>query len=232
MSHIFVTHSHLDHSPLAAQLSRDLAAPVYAFGDSHAGRSAIMQELLRTGLSEGGEGRDETFAPDIHLHDGQTVSGPWGAMTALHTPGHMANHMCFLFGEQLFVGDHVMGWASSLVSPPDGDLTDFMASCEKLMTVRAAVQHSGHGAPILQPQARLRWLIDHRRARERQIRAALGAAPADARTLAKAIYADAPPALLPAATRNVFAHLIDLYQRKTVTTEHVLSQDAVFEIRP
>ncbi|MBT8411798.1 MAG: MBL fold metallo-hydrolase, partial [Octadecabacter sp.] len=129
VSHILVTHSHLDHSPLARALSQATDAPVLAFGDSNAGRSVAMQELAASGLMGGGEGVDPTFAPDILVADGDTITGDGWALTALHTPGHFGNHLSFLWGDVAFTGDHLMDWATSLVSPPDGDLTDFMASC-------------------------------------------------------------------------------------------------------
>jgi len=123
-----------------------------------------------------------------------------------------------------------MGWASSLVSPPDGDLTDFMASCDKLQAQVWRVFHPGHGAPISDPAARLSWLISHRRARETAILAALANGPADAAALATQIYIDTPAALMGAATRNVFAHLVDLTGKSTVSPVNQLSDTAKFRL--
>jgi len=113
VSHIIVTHSHLDHSPLARPLADATGAPILAFGNSTTGRSAVMAELAKTGLMGGGEGVDPTFYPDIELTDGETIDGDGWALTALHTPGHFGNHMSFLWGEDAFTGDHLMGWATS-----------------------------------------------------------------------------------------------------------------------
>jgi len=140
----------------------------------------------------------------------------------------MGNHMCFVWGDAIFCGDLVMGWASSLVSPPDGDLTDFMASCALLQDHAPKIMHSGHGAPILDPSARLDWLIAHRRAREAQILDALDAGPRTPGDLAQAIYTETPAALLPAATRNVFAHLIDLMGKNEVICDGATAEDALF----
>ncbi|RBI84913.1 MBL fold metallo-hydrolase [Rhodosalinus halophilus] len=230
ITHILVTHAHLDHAPLARRLSDATGAPVLAFGDARSGRSAVMRRLAAEGLAGGGEGVDAGFAPDIALADAAEVEGDGWRLAALHTPGHFGNHMCFAWreAEALFTGDLVMGWASSLVSPPDGDLTDFMASCARLASVRWQSFHPGHGAPVEDPAARLDWLIAHRRSREAQIRAALAEAPGSPDALARRIYADTPPALLPAAARNVFAHLVDLAGRGLVRPAGPLSAEAEF----
>lgn len=228
VTHILVTHAHLDHSPLAAQLARETGAKVHAFGHARDGRSAVMERLAQSGLNDGGEGIDHGFYPDIRLTDGEVVTGEGWTITALWTPGHLGNHLCFQTRGAVFTGDLVMGWASSLVSPPDGDLTDFMASCARLRDIGAEVFHSGHGAPIDVPLARLDWLISHRRAREAAILAQLGSGPATAQELAQRIYTDTPRALLPAATRNVLAHLIDLMGKNLVSPLDPLSSDARF----
>jgi glyoxylase-like metal-dependent hydrolase (beta-lactamase superfamily II) len=231
VSHILLTHSHLDHSPLAATLRDRLAAPTYAFGDSRAGRSAVMQQLAEEGLAGGGEGIDHRFSPDRALRDGDVLSGAWGQITALHTPGHIGNHLCFVWNDAIFTGDHVMGWASSLVSPPDGDLTDFMASCSKLQGHGARVYYPGHGAPVMQPAARLAWLIDHRKKREAQILTTLTKKPATPAQITGAVYHDLAPGLTKAAERNVFAHLVDLYTRGIVSAVPQLATGATFALR-
>jgi glyoxylase-like metal-dependent hydrolase (beta-lactamase superfamily II) len=231
VSHIFVTHSHLDHSPLAAALSNKTGAAIYAFGDSLAGRSQVMQGLAARGLAGGGEGIDMSFRPDHTLEDGAQIRGDWGTLTAIHTPGHLGNHLCFGWQDAIFTGDHVMGWASSLVSPPDGDLTDFMLSCEKLQNIGARIYYPAHGAPVLDPAARITWLIAHRKTREAQIMKLLGQMPATPSELTKAIYKDTPVSLLLAAERNVFAHLVDLQQRGKVSVDGPLSAQAIFASR-
>lgn len=230
VTHILVTHSHMDHSPLARPLQKITGAPVYAFGDSDAGKSPIMTQLSAQGATGGGEGIDRQFAPDHLLADSQTVTGAWGKITALHTPGHTGNHLCFIWDDVVFTGDHVMGWASSLVSPPDGDLSDFMASCRRLQTIPAQRYFPGHGAPIADPQGRLAWLIAHRENREAQIRMALSHGPKTVAAVAQHVYADVPVGLLAAAERNVFAHLIDLHLRGRVTARPVLCATATFAL--
>ncbi len=226
---ILVTHSHLDHSPLARTLADRSGAPIYAFSDSFGGRSAIMQQLDFHGLAGGGEGVDATFSPDICLADGEAVSGSDWALRALHTPGHFGNHLSFAFGDTLFCGDLVMGWASSLVSPPDGDLTDFMASCRRLRTGSWRTLLPGHGAAIDDPHGRIDWLIRHRQSREAAVLEALAQGPATSTGLAKTIYTDTPAALLPAAARNVFAHLIDLFGQSRVKPDGDLHFNATFQ---
>ena len=230
ITQIFVTHSHVDHSPLAAALAGATGAKIYAFGPSEAGRSEAMRACLAAGMKGGGEGIDIDFSPDILMRDGSRHPAGDEEITAWHTPGHMGNHMCFAWQDAVFCGDLVMGWASSLVSPPDGDLTAFMASCRKLAETDWRIFHAGHGAPIEAPVARLNWLIEHRLGREAQILAALEAGPATAEALARTIYTDTPAALLPAAARNVFAHLIDLHLNNRVSAAPQLSAQAQFTL--
>ena len=231
VSHIIVTHAHVDHSPLSKPLSDRTGAPVYGFGPAQAGRSTIMDTLAATGVVGGGEGIDMAFDPDVTVADGDHITGDGWSFEVIHTPGHIGNHISLALGDLCFTGDHVMGWASSLVSPPDGDLTDFMASCRTLAARQWSLFCPGHGAVIDAPNARLDWLIAHRMGREAEIRAALEHGPANAAALARMIYKDTPSALLPAAERNVLAHLIDLYQRDVVRTD-VIKADAEFALSP
>ena len=228
---ICVTHAHLDHSPLARPLSERTGAPVYAFGDATAGRSEIMTRLASNGQLGGGEGVDAAFQPDRILKHGDTVTGEGWCLTALHTPGHFGNHVCFALDDRLFSGDLVMGWATSLVSPPDGDLTAFMASLRQLASGAWRVFYPGHGAPVDDPLARIEGLLAHRMSREAQICAALETAPSDAAHLARHIYTDTPQALLPAAERNVLAHLLDLLGKSRVTALGPLTADVIFALR-
>ncbi len=230
ISHIIVTHTHLDHSPLARPLAGRCAAPVLAFGNATAGRSRVMQQLGGSGAVGGGEGIDAGFEPDLVLHDGQKIKGAGWTLEALHTPGHIGNHLCLAWGDACFTADHVMGWASSLVSPPDGDLTDFMTSCARLQQRDWRVFYPGHGAPVHETAARLAWLLAHRKTREAAILTHLESGPATARTLAALIYTDTPAALQGAAARNVLAHLIDLYGRSVVAPAGPLTADALFRL--
>ncbi|MDU8912124.1 MBL fold metallo-hydrolase [Aestuariicoccus sp. MJ-SS9] len=232
IAHIVVTHAHLDHSPLAAPLRARTGAPVHAFGDARAGRSPEMETLAASGLAGGGEGVDAAFAPTEMLADGAELTGDGWRLRAWHTPGHFGNHIALELGDLLFSGDLVMGWASSLVSPPDGDLTAFMQSCERLLTRDWRRLLPGHGAPVEAPAARISELLTHRRAREAAILQVLHAGPADAAGLARAIYTDTPPALLGAAARNVLAHLIDLTRKSRVIHEGPLAETTTFSLAP
>ena len=230
ITHILVTHSHLDHSPLAKILSQHAQAPVLAAGPSDWGRSPLMQSLAATANLGGGEGVDTEFAPDIQITEGRTLESEDWQIGVLETPGHMANHLSFEWQGAVFSGDLVMDWSSSLVSPPDGDMTNFMASVERLEDMAPRILYAGHGDPVTTPPARCAELIRHRRNREAQILDALNQGPATAKGLAKDIYADLNPKLLPAAERNTLAHLIDLVERKLARTQGALSVDANFSI--
>lgn len=234
ISHVLVTHSHLDHSPLAARLAGLTGAPVLAFGDARAGRSATMSALAEAGSLGGGEGIDAAFRPDITLADGDTVAGGGWRLRAIHTPGHLGNHLCFAAelprGDAIFTGDHVMDWSTSLVSPPDGDMGAFLRSLGRLGQEPARRYYPAHGGPVEDPAARLTELTRHRRSREAQILAALADGPADAASLARRIYHDTPPGLMPAAGRNVLAHLIDLAERSLVTPAGPLGAASLFAL--
>lgn len=187
-----------------------------------------MIALAASGMVGGGEGIDTNFQPDNVVEDGDVINGSDWQLEVIHTPGHIGNHICLAWNDLCFTADHVMGWASSLVSPPDGDLTDFMESCAKLEDCEWRIFYPGHGGAIDTPTERLDWLIDHRLSREAAILDLLEEAPATALQLAKAIYTETPPALLGAATRNVLAHLIDLVGQTEVFAIGSVSEDALF----
>jgi glyoxylase-like metal-dependent hydrolase (beta-lactamase superfamily II) len=232
ISHIIVTHSHVDHSPLAAILSAKTGAPVYGFGPADAARSKLMSQLAAEGNLGGAEGIDTDFAPDILVADGEEIKGAEWALAAIHTPGHLSNHLCFAWdgNDSLFSGDHVMGWASTLVSPPDGDLTAFMASLKTLQNRPEHTYYAGHGAPLFEAHNMLDYLLAHRLGREDQIMARLQSAPRTVAELTADMYADVNPLLHGAASRNVLAHLIDLFERGLVLPEGVFSADARFKL--
>lgn len=230
ISHILVTHAHRDHSALAPRLAAATGAPILAFGTATEGRSPLMASLA-PGLPATGEGLDTGFAPDQRLADGDTLSGPDWSLSAVHTPGHLGGHLCLALGDTLFSGDHVMGWSTSIVSPPDGDMGAYMASLHRLTTQAWRRFLPGHGDPVDTPAARVQELITHRLQRETQILAALTDGPATIPALAIRIYTDIPRHLLPAAERNVFAHLIDLAMRNLVTSHPALHPGAEFALR-
>ncbi|MGH1424682.1 MAG: MBL fold metallo-hydrolase [Pseudooceanicola sp.] len=228
ITHILVTHAHGDHSPLARALARETGAPILAYGDAFAGQSEVMQRLAAAGEIGGGEGADPDFVPDITLADGEEIKGDGWSVTAVWTPGHFGNHMIFDAQGTVFAGDLVMGWATSIVSPPDGDLTDFMRSCAVLRDRAPKLLLPGHGAPVEDPVARIDWLIAHRKTREAAIIEALGDGPSNAPALAERIYTDIPRQMLPAAARNVLAHLIDLMGKSLVEPQGPLTAETVF----
>lgn len=230
VKYIIVTHSHLDHSPLAHPLAALTNASVVGFGDALAGQSNAMAALREAGLSGGGEGVDESFSPHHVVTDGDVLCGQGWALEVMHTPGHMGNHIALRWNNAAFVGDLVMGWSTSLVSPPDGDMGDFLRSCARVRDLDLDVLYAAHGAAITTPRARISEVMAHRDARTQAILAALAIAPKNVVTLVNDIYADLALALHPAAGRNVFAHLVDLCQTGSVTAEPVLSPDATFHL--
>ena len=216
VKYIFLTHSHVDHSPLAKQLSAELDTPVYGFGDSDAGLSSTMLSLIDSGYESGSEGIDYEFSPDYLIKNDQSFDLNNKIISAIHTPGHMGNHICFQYGKILFSGDHVMDWATSMVSPPYGDLTQFMASCRLLLTKDFDLFLPGHGDPVINPGERIEFLINHRLERECQIKKTIKSIPLTTLEITEIVYTDIDNSLIPAAARNVFAHLIDLNQRGLV----------------
>lgn len=209
---ILVTHAHLDHSPAAHPLARRTGAPVLAFGPV----------VPRNGLGDigGGEGVDRTFRPDRTLAHGGQVQGRDWTLKALHTPGHMADHLSFHWIEAnaTFTGDTVMGWASTMISPPDGHLGQFLTSLDVLEDLEARQFHPGHGPVVEAPAARCRALRDHRADRTQAILTALPTAPTIA-ALVQRIYVDTPRTLHGAAARNVLAHLLYLSELRQIRAD-------------
>ena len=230
ISHILVSHAHVDHSAGTGALARETGAVVLAFGTADAGRSPHMQLLHAEGATGGGEGVDHEFQPDRCLNDGATVRLDDTAVTALHTPGHMGNHLCFQWSDLIFCGDLIMGWSSSLISPPDGDAAAFRDSCAKLLDRRATRLLPGHGAPIDTPRVRIEELLAHRALREDHILQALHDGPLHLPELTRRVYSALPDSHLPAAARNTLAHLIDLHQKHQVHAAPSLNENASFSI--
>ncbi len=235
VSHIVITHSHIDHSPLSRRLSGVLDAPILGFGTTDEGRSETMERLATLADLGGAEGKDLDFKPDHRVADGDLIKGEGWTLEAIHTPGHLSNHLCFdIKGTgAVLTGDHVMGWATTMVSPPDGDLTSYMESMDKMAKREEDKAYlPGHGGVIRDPAAMVQYQINHRKSRESQIRATLDTSPnATPFELAQKIYTDVDQRLIPAAARNVFAHLIDLSERNIVTADRPISPDARFALK-
>ena len=238
IAHILVTHTHVDHSALAPAVAAATGAPVAAFGPHGAGMSATMRRLSDEGVDlGGGEGADRDLAPERALADGDSVAaGDWN-LTALHTPGHLSNHLSFALGTAegeatgiLFTGDTLMGWATTLVSPPEGDMAAFMATLRRLAAGDESLYLPGHGHPVTDPARMVAWQIAHREERREQVLAGLDKGPADAAALAEAIYPDLDPALMRAARRNVLATLLWLMEEGRVRPRGPLSAEAAFEL--
>jgi glyoxylase-like metal-dependent hydrolase (beta-lactamase superfamily II) len=198
VSHILITHTHRDHSPAAAALKAATGAPTYGFGP-HARYDG-------EGVEAGG---DLDFVPDHTIGDSDVIAGDGWTFEAVHTPGHTSNHLCFALREEnaLFCGDHVMGWSTTIVSPPDGDMLAYMDSLEKLHARGEGRYYPTHGAPIDDPRGFVDGLIAHRRDREAQIAACLADGVGRIPDMVKRMYADVDAKLHPAAARSVLAHL-------------------------
>jgi len=215
VTHILVTHTHRDHSPNTARIKASTGATVYAEGPHRAARPRYESEKID---SESGADRD--FRPDVTLRDGETIDGAGWTIEAVATPGHTANHLAFAWPDRsiLFAGDHVMGWSTSIVAPPDGSMIDYMASLERLSKRDEALYFSGHGPEIPEGPRYVRFLIRHRQAREASIMHRLAKSSADIQTLVRAIYIGIDPRLTAAAGYSVLAHLEDLVARGIVAT--------------
>jgi glyoxylase-like metal-dependent hydrolase (beta-lactamase superfamily II) len=213
VTHILVTHTHSDHSPAARPLKEWSGAKTYAFGPHGSGKA---EEGAR--VEEGG---DMAFAPDVRVKDGDVIEGNGFAVECVFTPGHTSNHMCYALKEEqaLFTGDHVMGWSTTVVTPPDGDMRAYMASLRKLLPRDDRTLWPTHGAPIRDPKPFVQAYIDHRLDRETQILACLRDGVATIPEMVARMYADVDKRLHPAAARSVLAHLIQLTEEGRVVAE-------------
>ena len=205
VSHVLVTHTHRDHAPLARPFAEAVGAPVLA------ARPPVRTIHVSGGLDEDD---DDSFAPDVILEGGETLAGDGWTMEALSTPGHASNHMAFVLRDEnaLFSGDHVMGWSTTVVAPPDGDMAAYMASLEAVIERRFTTIWPTHGAPVTDPGPFLEAYRAHRLGREAQVLARLAAGDRKIGDMVPALYASVDPGLWPAASLSVWAHLIALEQ--------------------
>ncbi|WP_312804634.1 MBL fold metallo-hydrolase [Agrobacterium cavarae] len=216
VTHIFVSHTHRDHSPLAKRLKAATGAVTVAEGPHRAARP--LHEGERNPFAESA---DSDFMPDLALGDNETVTGNGWALTALHTPGHTANHAAFALDRDgiVFSADHVMAWATTIVAPPDGAMSDYMASLDKLLERDDRLFLPGHGGPVNDPTAFMRGLRTHRRMREKAVLTRIKAGDRTIAEMVKVIYRSTDPSLHGAAALSVLAHIEDLIEKGLVDTD-------------
>jgi len=224
VSAILITHHHIDHSPLAAPLKAATGAQIYGCA---APKAVVSDDGPQ--MEHAGEG---AFAPDVSLCAGGRVAGQGWAFEAIPTPGHTSNHICYALLEEkaLFTGDHIMGWSTTIVAPPDGDMTAYMASLEQVRARGFATLWPTHGPPIRQPEPFLAAYAAHRRARETQILTALQSGPARIGELVPKLYADVDPRLHPAAACSMLAHMIDLARRGLIRTDGAPAPESEYRL--
>ncbi|RDI53803.1 MBL fold metallo-hydrolase [Microvirga subterranea] len=226
VSHIFVTHTHRDHSALAAGLKAATGARTAAQGPQPPPKpiGGPSDKIIESGT-------DPTFIPDLILLDGDVVRGDGWSLEAIHTPGHAANHLSLgLVGTgALFSGDHVMGWSTTIVAPPDGSMVAYIASLDKLLDRNDILYLPGHGGLVTQPLDRVRTLLAHREMREAMVLARVRGGDRTVPDLVHAIYSSTNPALHGAAALTVFAHLERLIERGLVKATGQATMDGLFE---
>ncbi|MBY4592317.1 MULTISPECIES: MBL fold metallo-hydrolase [Rhizobium] len=227
VTHIFVSHTHRDHSPLARRLQAATGAVTVGQGPHRPARP------LRDGeINPFAESSDLSFVPDITLSDGETLSGDGWALTAVLTPGHTANHAAFALEGQdiLFTGDHVMAWSTSIVAPPDGSMADYMASLERLIARDDRLLLPGHGGPVTEPAGFLKALKAHRLGREQAVLARVQAGDTQIAEMVKVIYRDTDPKLHGAAALSVLAHIENLMERGEIAADGPPSLAATYRL--
>lgn len=225
VSHVIITHHHMDHSALARRFADHHGAPVL-------GLPAVGTKPMDPGAPVMEEGADFSFTPDELLNDGETVSGPGWTLEALHTPGHTANHLCLALLEEnaLFSGDHIMGWATSVVLPPDGDMDDYLVQLERVRQRGFATLWPTHGPPVTDPAPFIAAYIAHRHYREAQIRHTLANGPSTIRAMLPVMYAGLDERLYPAAAMSVLSHLTALVKRGEVTCDGTPGLESVYAL--
>lgn len=224
ITHIFVTHTHMDHSPACRLLREQCDAPTYGFGPHGSGHEddGVVVE----------EGGDMEFVPDHFVVDNDVIEGDGWAIRCLYTPGHTSNHICYAYLQEnaLFSGDHVMGWSTSVVSPPDGDMEQYMASLRRLQIEPFETYWPTHGPPIVDPLPHVEAFIAHRMEREEQIHDLLKSGVHTIGKMVPSMYADVDRRLHPAAARSVFAALSYMVKRGTVAVDGPLQEDSSFHV--
>jgi glyoxylase-like metal-dependent hydrolase (beta-lactamase superfamily II) len=210
ITHQLVTHTHMDHSPAAKLVTERTGAATYGFGPHGEGRYDRGEKVEAGG--------DMSFVPAVKVAHGQVIEGDGWSVECVHTPGHCSNHVCFQLREEraLFTGDHVMGWSTSVISPPDGDMGDYLASLELLLEREDRLYLPAHGPAIEQPKPFVRSFIEHRREREAQIVECLSQGIERIPEMVPPMYTGLPVILHRAAARSVFAHVLHMLERGIV----------------
>ncbi|MBY4629241.1 MBL fold metallo-hydrolase [Rhizobium croatiense] len=225
VTHIFVSHTHRDHSPLAKRLQAATGAVTVGQGPHRPARP------LRDGeINPFSESSDLSFVPDMAIGDGETIAGDGWALSAVLTPGHTANHAAFALAGRdiLFSGDHVMAWSTSIVAPPDGSMADYMESLDRLIEREDRLLLPGHGGPVTEPSTFLRALKAHRLKREQAVLARVQAGDQRIAEMVKVIYRDTDPKLHGAAALSVLAHIEDLLERGEIAADGPPSLAALY----
>jgi glyoxylase-like metal-dependent hydrolase (beta-lactamase superfamily II) len=222
ISHILITHHHLDHSPLAPPLAAASGAVIYGC----AVKTPIVEDTVRT------EAGSDRFEPDVSVCGGATIAGHGWTFEAIPTPGHTSNHICYALAEEnaCFTGDHIMGWSTTVVTPPDGDMGDYMASLDVIQSRGFATLWPTHGPPITQPGPFIDAYRAHRKDRERQILAQLVAGQSRIREMVPDMYVGVDQRLYPAAARSVHAHMIELVRAGRVVTDGAAELEADYRL--
>jgi glyoxylase-like metal-dependent hydrolase (beta-lactamase superfamily II) len=223
VSHIVITHHHSDHSPLAGPLKARTGAPIYGCAVASAHEDDHGEVKMEAG-------HDLGFQPDISLCGGGTISGPGWRLEAIPTPGHTSNHLCYAFPEEraCFTGDHIMGWSTTVITPPDGDLSDYLASLDAIRTRGFETLWPTHGPPIRDVTAFIDAYTAHRHERLDQILTALEAGPARIRELVPRLYADVDARLHPAAARSMLAGMVHLTREGRLATDGAPGPESVY----
>tara|TARA_B100001123_G_scaffold101667_1_gene117494 strand:- start:14850 stop:15779 length:930 start_codon:yes stop_codon:yes gene_type:complete len=228
VSHILVTHTHPDHSPAASSLSEITSAPTYGFGKHPLAATEVSDDLDESQQDDPESRGDTDFVPDVEIGNGDVIVGEGFTFEALHTPGHISNHLCFSLEEEstLFTGDHVMGWSTTVIPAPDGNLSHYLSNLHRLLERTEKTYRPTHGPAIENPQPFVNSLIKHREKRTAQIITALGKKPKTIEQLVKEIYSDVDKGLHKAASGSVYAHLLDLARRGVISAEPDLNMNA------
>ena len=222
ITHQLITHTHSDHSPAAKLIKARTGTKTYGFGPH--GSGVHSKGLI---VETGG---DMQFVPDIDLIDGDVIKGDNWTVNCIHTPGHTSNHVCFHLAEEnvLFSGDHVMGWSTTVVSPPDGNMSEYINSLRKLAERNDRIYYPTHGAPIERPQKFVRAITIHRKMRESQILDCIDKEILTISLMVEKMYKRLDHRLLGAAQRSIFAHIIDLSNRGIIKSEEGISISSAY----